>query len=179
MSQPNRPSLWSGFMTNNWSVLIAILSFFVLIITCCFCDLLLGASLDDFTKRKKLTPEQIQKYNQRAEARLAAAAKEANWDKVVDGIHVRTGFHADPNLQVVISACTSCHSSKLVTQNRATRTGWETMIRWMQATQGLPDLGDNEPVILDYLAKYYAPKAAGRRANLDLEKIEWFILNVE
>ena len=179
MSENKRPSLWSGFMASNWSVLITTLSIFVLAIIICFCYLLLGNALDGFAGAPKLTAEEIEKYNKRADARLAIAAQEANWDKVVDGIHVRTGFYADPNMQVVVSACTSCHSSKLVTQNRATRSGWETMIRWMQATQGLPDLGENEPVILDYLAKYYAPKAAGRRANLDIDEIEWYILNVE
>lgn len=179
MIKNSRPSLWSSYMKKNWSVLINVLSLFVVSIIVCLGYLLLDNKLDFFPSNNKLSPEQIKKYNQRAEARLAAAAQEANWDKVVDGIHVRTGFYADPNLQTVISACTSCHSAKLVTQNRATRSGWEAMIRWMQATQGLPDLGDNEPVILDYLAKYYAPKAAGRRANLDLEKVEWYILDLE
>lgn len=178
MSPQNRPSLWSGFMTNNWSVLIATLSMFVLAIIFCLSYLLLGDSFDDLTKHQKLSPEEIEKYNKRADARLAVAHQEANWDKIVDGIHVRSGFYADPNMKTVIAACTSCHSSKLVTQNRATRSGWESMIRWMQATQGLPDLGENEPVILDYLAKYYAPKAAGRRANLDIKEVEWYILEL-
>ncbi len=179
MSLDKRPTLWSSFMASNWSVLISILSIFVLAIIICLSYLLLGNSLDDFVGATKLTTAEIEKYNKRADARLAAAAQEANWDKVVDGIHVRTGFYADPNMPIVVSACTSCHSSKLVTQNRATRSGWEAMIRWMQATQGLPDLGANEPVILDYLAKYYAPKAAGRRANLNLDEVEWYILNVK
>ena len=52
------------------------------------------------------------------------------------------------------------------------------MIRWMQATQGLWDLGANEPIILDYLEKHYSPKAKGRRTNLDIESIEWYILNL-
>ena len=179
MSQSNRPSLWSGFMTNNWSVLVAILSIFILTIIFCLSFLLLGNNFDDMFQQNKLSPQEIKKYNKRAEARLAAAHQEANWDIVKDGIHVRSGFYADPDMKVVVAACTSCHSSKLVTQNRATRSGWETMIRWMQATQGLPDLGKNEPVILDYLAKYYAPKEAGRRANLNLEETEWYILNIE
>jgi hypothetical protein len=53
------------------------------------------------------------------------------------------------------------------------------MIRWMQATQGLWDLGKNEPIVLDYLAKYYAPEDVGRRANIDVAEVEWFILNLE
>ncbi len=179
MENQNRPSFWSGFMSTNWSILITILSVFVGAIIICFGYLFLEDDIQKHLQKKELTPAQLEKLTQRAEQRISIAAEEANWDKVVDGIHLRTGFHADPNLQTIISACTSCHSSKLVTQNRATREGWETMIRWMQATQGLQDLGDSEPVILDYLAKYYAPKATGRRAQLDLANIEWYILELE
>ena len=53
------------------------------------------------------------------------------------------------------------------------------MIDWMQATQGLWELGDNEPIILDYLATHYAPEEVGRRANLDVEEIGWYILELE
>ena len=179
MSRQNKPSLWSSFMTNNWSILISLVSFFVIGIICSLAFLLLEDHYNEFMNAKSLSPTQLKKLNERAEAHIFAAQQEANWDKVVDGIHMRTGFHADPNLQVMISACTSCHSAKLVTQNRATRDGWENMIRWMQETQGLPDLGDQEPLILDYLAKYYAPKEVGRRANLDLAEVEWYILELE
>ena len=69
--------------------------------------------------------------------------------------------------------CTGCHSEKLVAQNRATREGWESMIRWMQETQNLGDLGENERKILDYLAENYAPDKKGRREPLS---VEWYIL---
>lgn len=95
-------------------------------------------------------------------------------DKVVNGIHVATGMIYDDNFSLVKNACTSCHSAKLVTQNRATRDGWKQMIRWMQATQGLPDLGKSEGKILDYLAKNYAPTEVGRRKVLDQDEIEWY-----
>ena len=85
----------------------------------------------------------------------------------------------DENFAIVKAACTSCHSSKLITQNRATREGWKQMITWMQATQGLQDLGKNEPIILDYLAKYYAPEDVGRRKNLKVEEVEWYVLTLE
>lgn len=91
-----------------------------------------------------------------------------------NGIHVRTGFKEGENLDIVIANCTSCHSSKMVIQNKATRDGWKSMIRWMQETQGLWDLGENEPLILDYLAKYYAPEKAGRRQPLT--NIDWYEL---
>jgi len=107
MNRSDRPSFWSGFMTNRWNLLTTVIGFFILALI---------ASLGCF---------------------------------------------------------------KLVTQNRATRSGWESMIRWMQATQGLPDLGKSEPMILDYLAKYYAPQETGRRANLDLTQVKWYILDIE
>lgn len=75
---------------------------------------------------------------------------------------------------LVFSQCSGCHSLKLVTQNRATRDGWKSMIVWMQQTQNLWDLGDNEDKILDYLSKYYAPAEQGRRANLKVG--EWYEL---
>jgi hypothetical protein len=50
------------------------------------------------------------------------------------------------------------------------------MIRWMQETQGLWQLGEAEPQILDYLAANYAPQENSRRPLLDLKSIEWYIL---
>jgi len=99
---------------------------------------------------------------------------EAPLPEYENGIHLATGFKEGENLQLVINNCTSCHSAKMVTQNRATRDGWKTMISWMQETQNLWDLGDNEPLILDYLAKYYAPDKAGRRQPLT--NIDWYEL---
>lgn len=95
-------------------------------------------------------------------------------DLVVDGIHVATGLIVDDGFIQVKASCTACHSANLITQNRADRKGWEKMIRWMQETQNLWDLGPNEPLILDYLAKNYAPEDKGRRANLS--NIEWYAL---
>jgi len=116
---------------------------------------------------------------------MACDGKESSDTKVVDyslvenGIHVQSGLAYDENFEIVRALCTSCHSSKLITQNRATREGWRDMIVWMQKTQNLPDLGPNEPVVLDYLAKYYAPKEEGRRPLLDQEEIEWYYLEGE
>ena len=92
-----------------------------------------------------------------------------------DSLHNETGLRIDPNIQVVIANCTACHSAKMVTQNRATREGWKSLIVWMQQNQKLWDLGPNEEIILDYLAKYYSPQErAGRRQNLT--DIEWYEL---
>ena len=93
---------------------------------------------------------------------------------IVDGLDVETGLIAGKDYKLVKQNCTYCHSAKLITQNKMTRTGWENTIRWMQETQNLPDLYENEGPILDYLATYYAPKKRGRRAPL--ENIEWYEL---
>jgi len=115
------------------------------------------------------------------------AQKQAQWElvkdqvlaeeeaaKIENGIHKSTGLIADANYKLVVQNCTSCHSAKLITQNRAERSGWESMIRWMQAEQKLWDLGANEEKILDYLAKNYAPENEGRRPILT--DIDWYEL---
>lgn len=93
---------------------------------------------------------------------------------IVDGIDVESGLIAGKDYLLVKNNCTYCHSAKLITQNRMSRTGWESTIRWMQETQNLPDLYENEGPILDYLATFYAPTKRGRRAPI--EDIEWYEL---
>jgi len=88
------------------------------------------------------------------------------------GIDKSTGLIIDNGYKVVKQKCLPCHSGKLIIQNRATREGWVNIIRWMQKKQKLEDLGDNEDIILDYLAKNYAPEDKGRR--VPLKNIEWY-----
>lgn len=95
-------------------------------------------------------------------------------EEIQEGVHVGTGLIEGEGLSLVIANCTGCHSSKLITQNRADREGWVRVIRWMQETQNLWDLGDHEEVIVSYLAKYYAPEERGRRAPI--ADIEWYEL---
>ncbi|GMN10324.1 hypothetical protein MTsPCn9_12610 [Croceitalea sp. MTPC9] len=99
---------------------------------------------------------------------------EADFDKIENGIHVRTGFVEGEGLMLVVNNCTNCHSAKLVTQNRMSKERWLATIRWMQETQNLWDLGGNEEPIVNYLATYYAPTEEGRRKNLN--GIEWYEL---
>lgn len=96
-------------------------------------------------------------------------------DKIVNGIHVATGFVDGEGLTEVIQNCTNCHSAKLVTQNRMTREGWVATIRWMQETQNLWDLGNQEEAIVKYLATNYAPQKKGRREILT--DVEWYELS--
>lgn len=100
-------------------------------------------------------------------------------DRIEDGVHVMTGLKVAPGYELVRANCTACHSANLITQNRASREGWQEMIVWMQAEQGLWDLGTNETPILNYLAANYAPEEIGRRSNLDVEAIEWYLLSSE
>ncbi|MEM9834723.1 MAG: monoheme cytochrome C, partial [Bacteroidota bacterium] len=98
--------------------------------------------------------------------------KEAN---VQDSMDIATGLLVGEGLQAVQSNCLTCHSSALIVQNRFTREQWHKKIVWMQETQGLWDLGDSEPIILDYLAANYAPEEfRGRRKPL--ADIEWYEL---
>ena len=95
-------------------------------------------------------------------------------DKIIDGIHVRTGFVDAEGLMAVVNNCTNCHSPKLVIQNRMNRERWITTIRWMQETQNLWDLGENEEIIIKYLVTNYPPKKKGRRESLT--NIDWYDL---
>jgi len=94
----------------------------------------------------------------------------------IDG---ESGLIVDPNLMMVKSQCTACHSSKLILQHRFTRVGWLERIRWMQKYHKLWDLGESEKVVLDYLEKHYGPESgvktsAFRRAPL--KGIQWYKL---
>lgn len=95
-------------------------------------------------------------------------------EAVLDGIHLRTGLKEGEGLQSVINNCTSCHSAKLIQQHRLSREGWVEVIRWMQETQNLWDLGEQEQLIVDYLSEHYPPVEKGRRQPL--ENIEWYAL---
>ncbi|MDJ1504007.1 hypothetical protein [Xanthocytophaga agilis] len=87
-----------------------------------------------------------------------------------------TGLKIAPGFDMVRAQCTACHSSRLILQYRATREGWKERIRWMQQKQNLWDLGENEPIILDYLAKNYGPEKKEVRRE-PLQPIEWYKLN--
>ncbi len=92
---------------------------------------------------------------------LAAHADEPSIDPAT-ALPIADGF------EKVRLHCTGCHSGRLVAQNRATREGWLGLIRWMQRTQRLPDLGPDEDVVLDYLAAQLGPRSEHppRRARL-------------
>ncbi len=98
-----------------------------------------------------------------------------DWDKIENGIHLRTGLKEGEGLMTVVNNCTNCHSAQLVIQNRMNEERWVETIRWMQKTQNLWDLGPNEKIIINYLVTNYPPKSKGRREALT--NIEWYPLN--
>lgn len=105
----------------------------------------------------------------------ASATLTPSEPQIADGKDIETGLVAGEGMMVVKNVCTACHSSDLILQNRFTREGWHEKIVWMQQTQGLWDLGEQEAVILDYLAAHYAPEEfRGRRRPLT--NIEWYEL---
>lgn len=108
------------------------------------------------------------------EAEYVAVVEEDDYDKIENGIHVRTGLVEAEGLMTVVNNCTNCHSAKLVTQNRMNKERWIGTIRWMQETQNLWDLGLNEDIIVDYLVTNYPPENKGRREVL--KDIEWYEL---
>jgi hypothetical protein len=111
---------------------------------------------------------------QQATAIAKSGLHEAKKDSVVK-IDKATGLIVAEGLELVTAHCTGCHSSRLITQFHTDRQGWLEKIRWMQQKQKLWDLGEAEPVILNYLAKNYpATETVNRRAAL--RNIEWYKL---
>jgi len=74
-----------------------------------------------------------------------------------------TGLVIADGWEMVKGQCTICHSARLITQSQMSRQSWIDSIRWMQAGQGLWDLGETEPVILDYLATNYSVRPGNLR----------------
>ncbi|MFZ1809021.1 MAG: hypothetical protein WAU36_17445 [Cyclobacteriaceae bacterium] len=97
-----------------------------------------------------------------------------DFDKIENGIHVRTGLVDAEGLMTVVNNCTYCHSAKIIIQNKMNTERWNATIKWMQETQNLGDLGSNQEVIVNYLVTNYPPKVVGRRENLT--DIDWYEL---
>lgn len=85
-------------------------------------------------------------------------------------------LHEGPGVGLVKKHCLGCHNEQLIVQNRMEKDRWQSTIRWMQRTQGLWELGPDEPVVLDYLSTFYAPEQIGRRRQLKLDQSDWYIL---
>ena len=75
-------------------------------------------------------------------------------------------------VNLVRGHCSACHSLSIVTSQRGDREYWLGLIRWMQETQNLWELGEAEAVIIDYLVENYPIVEKGRRAPL--APVEWY-----
>ncbi|MFS4492014.1 monoheme cytochrome C [Maribacter sp. 2308TA10-17] len=109
-----------------------------------------------------------------ADLEYVTLPEDDDFDKIENGIHVRTGFVEAKGLMETVNNCTNCHSSELVLQNRMSKERWVATIRWMQETQNLWDLGGNEEIIVNYLVTNYPVMAKGRRSVLT--DIQWYDL---
>lgn len=119
-------------------------------------------------------PDWTRKKATEVEPEYVAIPEVDDFDKIENGIHVRTGLIEADGLMTVVNNCTNCHSAKLVTQNRMNAERWIATIKWMQETQNLWDLGKNEEIIVNYLVTNYPVKKKGRREVLS--NIEWYDL---
>lgn len=119
-------------------------------------------------------PGLFETSSETADETYVQVPEEDDYDKIENGIHVRTGLIEAEGLMAVVNNCTNCHSALLVTQNRMNEERWIATIRWMQETQNLWDLGKNEEIIVNYLVTNYPVTSKGRRAPL--MNIEWYEL---
>lgn len=157
-----------------WSAIMRLIYFCLFCIIALMLYIPLEKQIDDFLNRPKLNKRTLKELSAQRASNYTSQA-----DLVENGIHLQTGLIYDTHFQLVNSACTSCHSAKLIIQNKADRTGWKQMINWMYETQGLPKIdSENERKILDYLSKNYAPKEVGRRQNLVVAEEAWYKLEL-
>ena len=91
----------------------------------------------------------------------------ATFDARAADIDPVTGLVKAQGWELVRIHCGGCHSHKLVTNQRADRSTWLAIIRWMQETQNLWTFDAvTEDGILDYLAQNYPPQPNRRRAPI-------------
>ena len=69
-------------------------------------------------------PDWTRKKTTEIEPEYVAVTEPDDFDKIENGIHVRTGLIEADGLMTVVNNCTNCHSAKLVTQNRMNEERW-------------------------------------------------------
>lgn len=142
----------------------------LLVIICCFVGIITSVAIylvvDPELSAFKSSPDNLKM--------VTVPIEGDDFDTIENGIHIATGFVDAPGMMETVQNCTTCHSSKLIIQNRMSKERWVTTIRWMQESQNLWDLGKNEDIIIDYLVTNYPPQEVGRRANLS--NLDWYTL---
>ena len=78
-----------------------------------------------------------------------------------------SGLKMTGDWELVRNNCISCHSTKLITQQRGSKSHWLNLIRWMQEKQNLWQFDpETESRITTYLADNYPPQEDRRRAAI-------------
>ena len=72
----------------------------------------------------------------------------------------QTQLPAGPGKAALQKVCTACHGLEIVTQNRATRERWETVVDDM-ASRGAEGTDEEFSQIVEYLAEHFGPGGAG------------------
>lgn len=114
--------------------------------------------------------------NSKEHSLITTLATPSSIHSLIDSTDAETGLALDPNFTLIKAHCTGCHSPKLILQHRFTRDEWLSKIRWMQRNHKLWDLGDSEKIVLDYLAKNYAPSQSAYSRREALRNIKWYKL---
>jgi hypothetical protein len=66
----------------------------------------------------------------------------------------------------VFGYCTACHNTALIRRSAFTRERWDELMDWMAEKHGMNPLeGEFRDTIVDYLARYYGPRARGPRGG--------------
>ncbi len=82
-------------------------------------------------------------------------------------IHEPTGLVKTPGWELARAHCGACHSHRLVTTQGGDQAFWLKTLRWMQNTQNLWPIPEaDETALINYLARAYPSKEAGRRPPL-------------
>jgi len=59
-----------------------------------------------------------------------------------------------PGREIVLTACTGCHTTELIVASHMSRKSWDTTLTWMEETQSMAHLEpDMRKAILDYLER--------------------------
>ena len=82
-------------------------------------------------------------------------------------LDARSGLIIAPGWELVMAHCGACHSYQLVTAQRGDSDFWEHTIQWMQTTQNLWQIPQEQrAAIVEYLAANYNERDWGRRPPL-------------
>ncbi len=69
------------------------------------------------------------------------------------------GLPESDGVELVYYLCSSCHSIRLVTQQRVTEARWDYLLDWMVKEQNMPALPpEDRAVVLAYLSRHFSTR---------------------